>query len=277
MSRYFRLWLRERIIGLVGVQQVAIGPASGVLGRAYPTDLRVALWTGNVIHIYIITEPLKTRAIKGILQHDTGQSIGSMFIVAPELLPSPGDYFSPPEWLMALHALNNERLYTYPTADHETALVPVHFERVDATETYTAMYGPPVTIEKLHFGKVSIKPRYIKGFWTVAHFGKEAFWQGEKRKRYTPPPRRQYTSAQQTRANPGTQPPPPRPKSPLDLSYEQLGVGPDASHEEVKLAFRQRVFSVHPDVSALPKGIAEERFRALTEAYETIKVHRGWT
>ena len=281
MSRYFRLWLRERIIGLVGVQQCAIGPASGLLGRSYPPDLRVALWTGNVIHIYILHEPLKTRSIKSILQHDTGQSIGSMFIAAPNLLPQRDELFSPPEWLMALHSLNNERIYTFPAADHDIALLQVHFERVDAIETYEGIYGPPVVFEKLHFGRVSIKPRYIKGFWTIAHLGKEAFWQGEKRTRYTVPPRQTYTPSnnhqQGSRTGTRQSAQAAHPKTPLDLSYEQLGVGPDASHEEVKLAFRQRVFSVHPDVSALPKSIAEEKFRVLTEAYETIKIHRGWS
>ena len=51
----------------------------------------------------------------------------------------------------------------------------------------------------------------------------------------------------------------------------------NATQEEVKLAFRQRVFSVHPDVSALPKVMAEEKFRLLAEAYEYIKTAHGWS
>ena len=253
----------------------------------YPVDLHVALWTGNAFNTYFVTDPLKTRTIKSIIQHNTGQGTGSMFVVAPHLMPQPREQSSYPEWLMALHALNNERIYTFPPADREAALVQVHLERTDATEQYEAMYGPHVRFEKIHFGRVSIKPRYIKGFWIIAHLGREAFWQAQRQARYTPPPRRQYnapppssSSASSTSSASGSSQAASshsRPKTRLEASFEILGIGVDASHEEVKAAFRRQVFSVHPDVSALPKFMAEEKFRVLSEAYEYIKVERGWS
>jgi molecular chaperone DnaJ len=50
--------------------------------------------------------------------------------------------------------------------------------------------------------------------------------------------------------------------------YEILGVPRSASVEEIKRAFRGMARELHPDVSDAPD--AEERFRALAEAYEVL-------
>ena len=279
MSIYFRDWLKTQVTQLVSVQACAIGPATGTLTRSTPTDLRVALWTGNIVHIYILTEPFKTRAIRNIAQRDTSQGAGTMFILAPHLVPTPGQRISPPDWMLALQALNNERLYTYPPEDREIALLQLHLEHLPTTGQFEAMYGPHVPLETLHFGRMSIKMRSIKGFWIVAHFGAEAFWQSARQARYTPPPRRQYarTNGRQTTGKPPGYNNVQRPQSRLDSYYALLGISPEASEEEVKIAFRRQVFNVHPDVSALPKMLAEEKFRALAEAYDYIKAKRGWS
>ena len=50
--------------------------------------------------------------------------------------------------------------------------------------------------------------------------------------------------------------------------YELLGVGRDASADEIKKAFRRLARELHPDVSAAPD--AEHRFREVVEAYEVL-------
>ena len=50
--------------------------------------------------------------------------------------------------------------------------------------------------------------------------------------------------------------------------YETLGVSRDASHSEIKSAFRRLARELHPDVSAEPE--ADRRFRAVAEAYEVL-------
>jgi molecular chaperone DnaJ len=54
-------------------------------------------------------------------------------------------------------------------------------------------------------------------------------------------------------------------------------VNREATRDEVKAAFRRMAFELHPDVSDLPRHVAEERFKMLSEAYEYIKTTRGWS
>jgi curved DNA-binding protein len=51
--------------------------------------------------------------------------------------------------------------------------------------------------------------------------------------------------------------------------YQIMGVSRDASQDEIKRAYRKLARKYHPDVSKEPK--AEEKFKALGEAYEVLK------
>ena len=60
-----------------------------------------------------------------------------------------------------------------------------------------------------------------------------------------------------------------------------LGLTPDATDAEVKKAYRSKVMEFHPD-KIVSKGLpeeflkfAEEKFKQVNEAYETIKKSRG--
>lgn len=50
--------------------------------------------------------------------------------------------------------------------------------------------------------------------------------------------------------------------------YEILGVAKDASTDDIKKAFRKKAATMHPDVNKAAD--AEERFKELSEAYETL-------
>jgi molecular chaperone DnaJ len=52
--------------------------------------------------------------------------------------------------------------------------------------------------------------------------------------------------------------------------YQVLGLGRNASEEEIKKAYRQLARQYHPDVSKLDRKTAEEKFKELSEAYEVL-------
>ena len=62
-------------------------------------------------------------------------------------------------------------------------------------------------------------------------------------------------------------------------AYAVLEISPDATDDEVKSAYRRMAMKNHPDkVASLGEDVqkaAEEKFRKIQEAYETIKKERG--
>ncbi|MBQ7999570.1 MAG: TerB family tellurite resistance protein [Bacteroidales bacterium] len=66
----------------------------------------------------------------------------------------------------------------------------------------------------------------------------------------------------------------------LEDAYKVLEVSPDASDEEIKKAYKKMALKHHPDrVESLGSDVkkaAEEKFKAVALAYETIKKERGF-
>lgn len=64
-----------------------------------------------------------------------------------------------------------------------------------------------------------------------------------------------------------------------DANYRILGISPDATDEEVKKAYRRMAVKYHPDkVATLGEDVqkaAEEKFKAVSQAYDAICRERG--
>jgi hypothetical protein len=299
MTDILKKWLRDQLKGVVGVKSCVIGQEPGISDPVRYADLVVQTWTGLVAHVHILFEPINTRTIKRIVESATQIGVGSLFLVDVKLLPKNGERASPDQWYMAIHALTG-RLYAYQMRENEPIIGEVHFVPVGKTTLIETQYGSKIFIQQLRCYRNSVKANIIKGYWMVADFGADATKKPpdsaakgpassenpRARQQYAAPPppktppRQQTQSTNKSSSNSSyarSQPPrPPAPKNKLDQCYELLGVHRDSSREEVKAAFRKLAFEVHPDVSLLPKAEAELRFKLISEAYEYIKVTRGW-
>jgi DnaJ like chaperone protein len=64
-----------------------------------------------------------------------------------------------------------------------------------------------------------------------------------------------------------------------DKNYKILEISPDATNDEVKKAYRRMAVKYHPDkVATLGEDIqkaAEEKFKAVSQAYDAICKERG--
>ncbi len=271
-------WLKAKLIDVINVQACFL---------THGNTLVVTTWTGMIVNVYLLDEVVKTRVIKRILQESGEVGVGSLFIVKRDLLPKPGERVDVKEWLLALHEITRERVYTYTVHEGEPTVGQVHFEPIGTTGDFVVHCGPSISFEQFRYYKTSVKARFIKGDWHVADFGVSNFWHDPHKAYYQPNYRRPDTATSTTwhswsqatwehnQTTPLDKAPVQRDR--LTLSYELLEVSRDATRDEVKNAFRRLAFQLHPDTSQLPKHEAEKRFLQLTEAWEIIKEANRWS
>ena len=69
----------------------------------------------------------------------------------------------------------------------------------------------------------------------------------------------------------------------VEQGYKTLGVNADSSDADIKKAYRKLVSEYHPDKivsKELPSDFIEfahEKFKRIQEAYDTLKVERGFS
>ena len=261
--------------------------------RAHPTEsaiIAVHTWSGVVLHVCLVDEPIKARTIKRIISENTRVGVGTLFVVNAEIVPADGAQVEPDEGLLAIHALFKDKIYTYRMENSVLHIGQVHFKAFSRGDLREVWYGPDVKIQHLPSLRVWVSaPTTIKGNWLIASFGNEAFWKSadysagrdafrQQQKRTSSPRYFEWSNpAWNTNGSAeGYKTSAVRPESALDRAYMQLGLPRGASGDEVKAAFRKLAREVHPDVSDLPKPEAEAKFKKLHEAYTMIKETNGW-
>ncbi|HUN05816.1 MAG TPA: J domain-containing protein [Aggregatilineales bacterium] len=267
-----RFWLRGQLSALVNVQRVTFPQASLAADPIREADLIVQTWSGVVIHLHLIDEPLKMPRVKRLLDQSTGSGVVNLFMLDAELLPRPGEKVHEDRWYVPFAFLTNDWLYSYHLEGEQPVIRTLSFVPYARHELEARAAGP-IAIQNLRHYRSTSRHHHLKGYWLLADFETERSAQSPHHRppqgEWFPPPGQQKST------------PPTSPLSgfaaALDDSYRLLGVTRAASYEEVKAAFRRLVFQVHPDVSALPRPVAEERFRALNEAYERIKDLNSWS
>ncbi|MCU0476635.1 MAG: J domain-containing protein [Anaerolineae bacterium] len=279
-----RLALRVRLLGLVNVQAC-------YLSREDAGQLIVQTWMNTTFYVRLVPAAVKPSAIKKVLKDATDVGIGTVFMVSRALLPDHNTRFSPPEWLMALHALTQERVYSLRLEAGEVTVGQVHFEPLGSTGEYGVKYGSPVNLDRMRFFRASVKPKVMKGDWQIVDFGSEAFWRDPHRPNphqtnyYRPDPSEYSERAWKSWSGTTWDAPPLQdgydPRQPrvaqdgVAVAYAVLKVEREASLDEVRAAYRKLAMAYHPDTSTLPKEEAAQKFRELNAAYEIIQKVRS--
>lgn len=268
MTAPVKRWLAQQLEAIDSVQKATISTVP---------DIVVHSWSGVLVHVHIVDEPIKPRTLKRQVQESTRVGIGSLYVVNAALLPADGACTMPADWLMMLHALTDEKVYAYRVTADGPRIQQVHFQMTTKSDERDIWYGPDIVIGQLPFFRVWLKTPLLKGDFLVANFGAPAFWHNrdyrQARQQAADDARRAnrtYTRAEYGVGGARTHGNLQRPTE-LEVYLGYLGLKRGATCDEIKSAFRRRALEIHPDVSSLPKQEAEQRFRELNDAYNYIR------
>ncbi len=266
MTTAIKQWLKQQFSELKQVRLCLVDPPDHNLTfvRWHP-DLVVYTWTGKAAKCHVISEPPKTRHIRDIARQYTEAGSPVLFVVDLSLLPHLNEVTKPSQWLRAIHALTDGRIYAYSLYGDEPRLYSLHLTPQPIADHFKLVFDSEVTIGDIRFNRIRVRERFIKGNWLIMVLGDGRYWQdGTKRAPFTEEGRRW---------EPGFTP---RADSELVRSYELLGIEPGTKRQVVKAAYRKRAKELHPDTSPLPREEAEQKFRELNKAYDVINDANGW-
>lgn len=276
-------WLKLQLDKTISVQTTLLNTRHA--------DLVVLCWSGVKIHLYMIDEAINTRAIKRTLQDNTETGVNSLFIINARLLPPNGERANIKDWLIALHKLNHDKIYSFRIDDEAPHIFEIHFEDIVGSEDKKIWHGPDIDFSRLRSYRTYQSQRALKGDWLIADFGAQAFWKNTEYRTYQQQKddaRRRHNqtrweswSGYQTWAGiDNDNDKAAQSNSPirdhLSHCYLLLEVEQDATEDDIKKAYRQKAKLYHPDTSDLPKEEAHIKFQALNAAYEYIKAANGW-
>jgi len=268
MSQVIADWLRNEFASVPDVKSAGVHLDRSAIFVEHQADLVVRTWMGSCCYVYLIHSPPKARDLRGTLKHNSRSGVGTLFVVRRDLLPENDATVRINDWQEVLLTLYDRWIYSYILGDEGLSLAQVNFTPAAIEQQYTCWTLPEFGIEN-----VSVRKREynngLRGTYFVGDISSPAYKRRVNAERvhqrfhY----RTRYTSQLPDRRANDDQ---------LMKYYQLIGVDRNASERDVKAAFRRMALQIHPDVSALPRVEAEQRIKALNEAYEFIKNYHGW-
>jgi len=150
-----RFWLRGQLSALVNVQRVTFPQASLVADPIREADLIVQTWSGVVIHLHLIDEPLKMPRVKRLLDQSTGSGVVNLFMLDAELLPRPGEKVHEDRWYVPFAFLTNDWLYSYHLEGEQPVIRTLSFVPYARHELEARAAGP-IAIQNLRHYRSAI-------------------------------------------------------------------------------------------------------------------------
>lgn len=261
-------WLSQTFSQATDVRRASTDVEATLVFQNHHADVVVQTWMGARIYIYVVDEEPRLRDLKTILKDNTRDSIGTLFVVATNLLPADGTTTRTPDWLQSLQSLNEGGVYGYRFDTATPTLIRANFSAGANVDEFYCWYTADFQIESVTSRRREVH-KGIKGTWQLADIASPNF---KRRINYERINQRFHYRTRETHQ-------PASGKTTTDkfrACCRMLNVSDKADHSQVKQAYRQMALRVHPDVSALPHFEAERRFKELQEAYDYIKRHHGW-
>lgn len=281
MKKAITQWLKQQFSAVSDVRSVSAGADKALVFQTHDADFVVSTWMGARLYVYLVDEVPRIRDLRGILRENARGSIGSIFFVKRNLLPSEDAVVRMADWQDLLMELQDGFIYCYQVNSNEVLVEQAHFTPSNADpDEYRAWY-----LTDFHIESVSVRKRELQNSMKATVLvGDIASIAYKRRMNYERVNQRFHYRTKYTQQIPpsgnatsgGSRVATRREDEQLMKYYAMLGVERSATEAQIKAAFRQMAMKVHPDVSALPRQEATRRIKELNEAYDYIKHFHGW-
>lgn len=228
---------------------------------------------GKAAAICIIErEPPLNEILETFREYDALHVHTVFMVMGDMLVPNAGEIFDPPEWLVALHTLQNHKIYAFYSSGNEIYLHEIHLERIGfGTERIVKFMGQ-IDVRDLGCAFMEVTGPRIGGRWRMADFVPGRGAENTRRTfkaRLDEEFRRREREEQRSRH--GEASPPEEVRGRLLIYYRMLGVGTDASWDDIKRAYRDLARQYHPDLNSSLR--ATEKMQQINAAYAHLMSH----
>ena len=259
--------IAARFRAIQDVKLAASGGSAGQVFRGHEPDLLVETWMNSRLYVYIIERPPKTREIRAILRQNTGASIGTLFLVAADLLPGDGYCGKLQAWQDNLRSLHLGAVYAFERTKGSANLLQINFDETTQRNQFIVWHTRDFPCDAVSARRREVQSG-LRGSWIIGDIASPRF------KRRIDEERAQKRFHYRTRRNLALDS---QRAETINAAYLALEIEVGAGQDAVKEAFRKLAREYHPDVSAHDKGEAERRFKEVQSAYQRIKTHRRWS
>ena len=212
----------------------------------------VTLSSGQRVMFYLVELYMSLHEIQKTLADNAEKGMHTLFMFwADMLLPNDGEYFMPQDWMMALLALYDEKIYGYDVSANDVYIFPAHFDVQPGYNERYIRWGRLVNLHHLRPEFADLESVHLKGHFRTASFAPPTSHQAQSEASEQQQSAPRYAS-----------------RSAMHRFYELLAIPMDATPEDIKRAYRDLARQYHPDMN--PDAEATSKMQAINQAYDHI-------